>query len=90
MKHQSQVLDLYAYAGIRSSYRKEEIERYGKKVVDEAIKNAPKMKKFVKQVKAISKNPMVKLFDEISNNHADYAGWHGERVGGIQYIISNQ
>ena len=88
MKHQSQVLDLYAYAGIRSSYRKEEIERYGKKVVDEAIKNAPKMKEFMKQVKAISKNPAAKLFDEISNNHADYAGWHGRRPSGIEYILN--
>lgn len=61
------ILDLYAYAGIKTKYSDDVIERYGQKVVDEAIKNAPKYLAFAKEVKEMAGSKLAKDFHQIND-----------------------
>ena len=50
----NQVSDLYAYAGIKTSYDQSDVERYGQEVVNLSIELAPGIIQYVNKLKSIS------------------------------------
>lgn len=86
---QKSIIDLYGYTGIKTKYDDSIVQRYGQKVVDEAIKNAPKYLAFMKEVKKLGENPLAKDFGKIASANASYYGSHikGNVHDGIAYIL---
>jgi hypothetical protein len=67
---ESKVANLYAFAGIKTAYTDDLVERYGQKVVDLAIKMAPKIlaykSELEKIVKDIENSPEAKMLLQVA------------------------
>ena len=83
-KLENNVADLYAYSGIKKQYSDQTIERYGQKTVDMAIKMAPEMLKFKKELastlKSMMKSPEGKMLIATRLAGRGYSGNHSKDI----------
>jgi hypothetical protein len=81
---ENDVADLYAYSGIKTQYSDQTIERYGQKTVDMAIKMAPEMFKFKKELastlKSMMKSPEGKMLIATRLARRSYSGNHSKDI----------
>ena len=76
----SQIADLYAYAGIKEEYSEGVVQRYGQEVVDAAIKLVPQIREYEEGVAILvdhlRKNPLSDLYASMLSRSALYGGSH--------------
>jgi hypothetical protein len=84
-KLDNDVADLYAWAGIKTKYDKQSVDRYGQDVIDRAIKMAPKVLAYKKKLKQIEQD--IKNSDEGKILIAIIG--HGKAYGGSYFDQSS-
>jgi len=93
---ENSVADLYAYAGVKTKYSNDMVERYGQEAVDTAIEMAPSITEYKKKLKEIAKeigkSPEGKMLQKVVSAGKGYGGHHytGVTIGELLDIYAQK